>query len=29
MEDDTMYNDLNLEEDEGVFGVNDYNDRGG
>ena len=28
MEDDAMYDDLNLEEDEGVFGVNNDNDRG-
>lgn len=27
MEDDTIYDDLNLEEDEGVFGMNNDNDR--
>lgn len=27
MEDDTLYDDLNLEEDEGVFGMNNDNDR--
>ncbi|KAL2045538.1 hypothetical protein N7G274_001966 [Stereocaulon virgatum] len=27
MEDETMYDDLNLEEDEGVFGMNNDNDR--
>ncbi|KAL8990259.1 MAG: hypothetical protein Q9177_001039 [Variospora cf. flavescens] len=27
MEDDTIYEDLNLEEDEGVFGMNNDNDR--
>ena len=27
MEDDTIYDDLNLEEDEGVFGMNNENDR--
>ena len=27
MEDDAMYDDLNLEEDEGVFGMNNDNDR--
>lgn len=27
MEDDTIYDDLNLEEDEGAFGINNDNDR--